>query len=134
VNKWWVRFWGFVALAALSALIATSARPEELMRAGSAGPIVPSARRVNDRPITPNTAVALSAAMAFFRTPDEDFIERRLAAAHARLTEAARTEPEALRAADLLPKELPPVIRRRIPRDGSVPPPPPPEMPQLVPR
>jgi hypothetical protein len=24
VNKWWVRFWGFVALASLAALIVTS--------------------------------------------------------------------------------------------------------------
>ncbi len=99
MNKWWVRFWGFVALAALGALIATSARPAS-MPPGT--PVPRGGRMVSDRPITPNAEIALSAAMAFFRTPDEGFIERRLAAAHASLTEAARADPEALRAADVL--------------------------------
>jgi len=82
-----VRFWGFVTLGALLALIASSAWPGEPRRY---------------LPVTPNEQLAREALRGFTRTPNETIAQQVLDAAHERLRAAAQVSPDALQAADVL--------------------------------
>ena len=95
MNKWMVRFWGFIALAALAALLATSAWPQT-------GP--PDGARSMRRypPVAPNPKLALEALLGFTRSPEERFAQQAVDRAHRRLREQEDDEPEALRGADVI--------------------------------
>jgi len=100
-----VRFWGFVALGALIGLIVTTAWPHQ-HEPGTTSGMSSGAQRLPDtryfRPIEPNSKLAREALLGFMRVPDEGIAQRQLDRAHERLRRDARSEPEAMRAADVL--------------------------------